>query len=84
MVGEAAAIMAWGMGEGSAYPRLSEIKAPALIANGVSDVMVHAYNSYAMSQRLPDARLILYPDAGHGFLFQYAAEFGRQVNEFLR
>jgi pimeloyl-ACP methyl ester carboxylesterase len=81
---QAAAIAAWAMGKGSAYPRLSEITAPALVANGANDVMIHAYNSYAMSQRLRRAHLLLYPDAGHGFLFQYADHFGRQVNEFLR
>lgn len=81
---QAGAIAAWGMGKGSSHARLSEIRAPTLVANGVRDVMVHAYNSYVMSQRMPDARLVLYPDAGHGFLFQYPAEFGRQVNDFLR
>ena len=80
---QAAAIGAWGMGKGSAYARLPELKVPALVANGAGDVMVHAYNSYVMSQRMPNARLLLYPDAGHGFLFQYADHFGRQVNEFL-
>lgn len=81
---QAGALAAWGMGKDSAYKRLGEITAPALVANGSSDVMVHAYNSYAMWLRLPDARLILYPDSGHGFLFQYADAFGRAVNEFLR
>jgi pimeloyl-ACP methyl ester carboxylesterase len=81
---QAGAIAAWAGGKGAAYPRLAEIKAPALVANGVNDVMVHAYNSYAMSQRLPRAMLLLYPDSGHGFLFQYPEHFGRQVNEFLR
>lgn len=81
---QAGAIAAWGAGQGAAYPRLAEIRAPALVANGNADVMVHAYNSYVMSQRLPNAQLLLYPDAGHGFLFQYPEHFGRQVNEFLR
>jgi pimeloyl-ACP methyl ester carboxylesterase len=81
---QAGAIAAWGMGKGAAYPRLSEITAPVLVANGAHDVMVHAYNSYAMAQKLPNARLVLYPDAGHGFLFQHAQGFGREVNEFLR
>jgi len=81
---QAAAIAAWGTGQGSSYQRLGEITAPALVANGVHDVMVHAYNSYAMVQKMPDARLLLYPDAGHGFLFQVPEHFGRQVNEFLR
>jgi len=81
---QAGAIAAWAMGKASAYPRLAEITAPVLVANGAHDVMVHAYNSYAMSQKLPNARLVLYPDAGHGFLFQYAEAFGREVVEFLR
>lgn len=81
---QAGAIAAWAAGKPSAYTRLAEITAPVLVANGAHDVMVHAYNSYAMSQKLPNARLVLYPDAGHGFLFQHAQAFGREVVEFLR
>jgi hypothetical protein len=33
---------------------------------------------------MPNSQLLLYPDAGHGFLFQYAEHSGRQVNDFLR
>lgn len=81
---QAGAIAAWGMGKNSAYPRLAEITAPVLVANGVHDVMISAYNSYAMVQKLPNAQLVLYPDSGHGFLFQYPETFARQVVEFLR
>lgn len=81
---QAGAIAAWGMGHNSAYARLADIGAPVLVANGAHDVMVHAYNSYAMAMRLPQAQLVLYPDAGHGFLFQVPEAFGRQVVEFLR
>jgi len=80
---QAAAIGAWGAGKSSAYDRLHEIKAPTLVANGVHDIMTHAYNSYVISQRVPSAQLILYPDAGHGFLFQYPKQFGKHVLEFL-
>jgi pimeloyl-ACP methyl ester carboxylesterase len=80
---QAAALMAWGAGSDAAYPRLNEIRQPVLIANGTNDIMVHAYNSYVMSQRLPNGQLMLYPKSGHGFLFQYAELFGRHVNEFL-
>ncbi len=80
---QAGAIAAWAMGKNSAYTRLAEIAAPVLVANGVHDVMIHAYNSYAMAQKLPNAQLVLYPDSGHGFLFQYPDQFGRQVNDFL-
>jgi hypothetical protein len=39
--------------------------------------------SYALFQQLPDARLILYPDSGHGALFQYSDEFVREGLQFL-
>lgn len=81
---QAGAIAAWGMGQDSSYARLAEITVPVLVANGVHDVMVHAYNSYAMTQKLPNGQLVVYPDAGHGFLFQVPEAFGRLVVEFLR
>ena len=81
---QAGAIAAWGQGRDSAYARLGEIGIPVLVANGTQDVMVHAYNSYAMVQKLLDGTLVLYPDAGHGFLFQVPERFGRQVVDFLR
>ena len=36
----------------------------------IRDVMVPAYSAYVISQEAPDVKLILYPDAGHAFLFQ--------------
>jgi hypothetical protein len=54
------------------------------VANGAHDVLIHAYASYAMSQRLPNGKIILYSDAGHGFLFQHHADLAREVAEFLR
>jgi pimeloyl-ACP methyl ester carboxylesterase len=68
----------------SALPRLGEITIPVLVSNGTHDIMVHAYNSYILSQHLPDAQLILYPRSGHGFLFQHAEAFAKHVCEFLR
>ena len=68
----------------SLLPRLSQIEIPVLVANGRHDVMVPTYASYAMAQALPDARLIIYPDAGHGFLFQHAESFARDLRLFLR
>jgi pimeloyl-ACP methyl ester carboxylesterase len=66
------------------WDRLDELTVPVVVANGSHDVMIHAFASYAMSQRLPNAKVILYSDAGHGFLFHRADEFGREVFEFLR
>lgn len=65
------------------YPRLAEVQQPVLLANGVHDVMVPAYNSFAASERIPNAQLILYPASGHGFLFQLIEQFSRDVHNFL-
>ena len=81
-----AAIRNWSGGvEGGdqAYAELEQITHPVLVANGNHDVMIPTVNSFILSQRLPNAELHIYPDAGHGFLFQYAAEFASLVNEFL-
>ena len=64
-------------------PRLGELKLPILVANGVSDVMVPAYGSYVISQEAPNAKLVLYPDAGHSFLFQYINDFAGEIEPFL-
>jgi pimeloyl-ACP methyl ester carboxylesterase len=77
------ALITYTAGEGATIERLGEIHQPTLVANGHHDVMVHAYNSYLMSQQLPSATLVLYPDAGHGFLFQLAKDFGQLVTQFL-
>jgi pimeloyl-ACP methyl ester carboxylesterase len=78
------AIQAWGVPEGERYARLKQIRQPVLVANGANDIMVPTVNSFILSQRLPNASLILYPDSGHGFLFQYAELFVEHVSRFLR
>jgi pimeloyl-ACP methyl ester carboxylesterase len=77
------ALIAWGEGD-SAYNHLSEIKQPVLVANGSNDVMVPTINSFTMAQLLPNAQLIVYPDSGHGFLFQYPDLFVDHALRFLR
>jgi pimeloyl-ACP methyl ester carboxylesterase len=76
-----AAISSFGTG---VWDQLGDLTLPVLVANGAHDVMIHAFASYAMSQRLPNAKVILYSDAGHAFLFQHAEEFGHEVLRFLR
>nr|WP_139316127.1 alpha/beta fold hydrolase [Cellulosimicrobium sp. CUA-896] len=63
---------------------LGTLATPTLVVNGVHDVMIPAYASFAMAQRLPHARTILYGDAGHGVLFQHPEAFSRDVLDFLR
>lgn len=76
--------MAAGSAEGSLLPRLGGIRHPVLVANGRHDIMVPTYASLAMAQALPDARLVVYPDSGHGFLFQHADAFADELLRFLR
>jgi pimeloyl-ACP methyl ester carboxylesterase len=45
--------------------------------------MVPTVNSYLLAGHLPNARLSIYPEAAHGFLFQYPHEFAAEVNAFL-
>ncbi|GJD64043.1 alpha/beta fold hydrolase [Methylobacterium frigidaeris] len=63
--------------------RLGGLAMPVLVANGVADVMIPAYRSYVIAREAPDAKLVLYPDAGHGFLFQHIADFTAEIGRFL-
>src|SRR5262249_3700546 len=78
-----AAIARWGIPDTSALERLSAITQPTLVANGDDDPMMLTPNSELLAARLPNARLRIYPDAGHGFLDQYPQEFGDEVSAFL-
>ena len=51
--------------------------------NGSTDVMVPTVNSYILQQNLPNAELIIYPDANHGSFFQYPELFVSQADQFL-
>ena len=54
-----------------------------LVANGDNDRMVPTENSADLARRIPDSELVIYPDAGHGGIFQYHREFVPQALEFL-
>jgi pimeloyl-ACP methyl ester carboxylesterase len=74
------AIHRWGL----ARPQdLSVIQQPVLIANGDDDRMVPTQNSADMARRLPNAELVIYPDAGHGGIFQFHEQFVPTALEFL-
>jgi pimeloyl-ACP methyl ester carboxylesterase len=62
---------------------LAVIRQPVLVANGDHDRMVPSDNSTDLARRLPDARLKVYPDAGHGGIFQYHDEFVDEALTFL-
>ena len=62
---------------------LSVIHQPVLVANGESDRMVPTRNSVDLARRLPDADLVVYPDAGHGGIFQFHGQFVEHALAFL-
>lgn len=74
------AIKAWG--RQSPQP-LDKLQLPVLVVNGDHDIMVPTSNSATLVDRIPGARLILYPDAGHGGIFQYHDAFIAEVQKFL-
>lgn len=74
------AIREWGL---SAPDDLSAIQRPVLVANGEHDLMVASSHSTDMARRLPNARLVIYPDSGHGGVFQHHRAFVQTVLDFL-
>src|SRR5277367_1546406 len=77
------AFRAWEHFTGERFAKLGKITQPCLVVNGVFDNMIPVRNSYMLSEHLPNAMLLTYPDAGHGSLFQFHKSFVRQVSLFL-
>jgi len=77
------AVCDWGIPNHAALERVSAIKAPVFVANGDSDRMILPHFSYLLAGLIPQAKLKIYNDAAHGFLFQHHAEFAADVNAFL-
>ena len=83
MAAQSAAIADWREVRGQRFAELRSITPPTLVVNGSKDVMIPTINSYWLSQHIPNAQLIIYPDAGHGSLFQYPELFLAHVRIFL-
>jgi pimeloyl-ACP methyl ester carboxylesterase len=62
---------------------LSPITQPTLVVNGDEDIIVPTVNSYILQQHIPNAQLILYPDANHGSFYQYPDLFVAHASMFL-
>ena len=78
------AVCAWGIPNHSLLERVSAIDLPVLVAIGDSDPMILPRYSYLLAGLLPNARLTIYPDSAHGFLFQHHDRFAADVHAFLR
>ncbi|AKU94536.1 Hydrolase, alpha/beta fold family [Labilithrix luteola] len=80
-----AAVDEWGRALPGAerFAYLAQITQPTLVVEGKNDVVVYTINSFLLQQHLPNAELVLYPDASHGSLFQFPELFVEHVNGFL-
>jgi pimeloyl-ACP methyl ester carboxylesterase len=77
------AVLGWAQPAPGALDELKSITQPVLIAQGEKDIPVPVKNAVNMSENIPNARLVVYPDAGHAALFQYADLFVKEALDFL-
>lgn len=80
---QAKALISWCATPDPEHAILHAIRQPTLVASGSKDTMLPASNAYAMFKELSNAQLILYPDSGHGALFQHHEMFVGHVRAFL-
>lgn len=77
------AIETWTLGTDPAGRRIGRIASQTLVADGTDDAIVPVANDYALTRAIPRSRLVLYPGAGHGFMFQDRVAWTEAVDEFL-
>jgi pimeloyl-ACP methyl ester carboxylesterase len=77
------AVCAWGIPNHSLLERVGAIDLPVFVAGGDLDPMILPGYSHLLAGLLPNARLSIYPDSAHGFLFQHHSRFAADVNAFL-
>jgi pimeloyl-ACP methyl ester carboxylesterase len=77
------AIGKWGAQREGSYDYLKTINQPALVVNGNKDLIIHTINSFILQQNIPNAQLIIYPDASHGAPYQYPQLFVKHATLFL-
>ena len=77
------AVCTWGIPDHALLQRVTAIDVPVFVANGDSDPMILPRYSCLLAGLIPHARVKIYPDSAHGFLFQHYAEFAADVQAFL-
>jgi pimeloyl-ACP methyl ester carboxylesterase len=77
------AIIRWCAEPDPDHASLKAIRQPTLIVHGSDDTMFPSINAYQMFKNMSSATLIIYPDSGHGALFQYPETFVSHVETFL-
>jgi len=80
---QASAETDWWYGHDAAGREIARIPAPTLVADGTEDQLDPAVNDRTLARLIPRSRLVLYPGAGHAFLFQDQSRFAALVGSFL-
>lgn len=83
ITGQEHALTQWFEGADPAGPEAARISIPTLVADGTDDVLDPVVNDRTLARLINGSELVLYPDAGHGFLFQDSAAFVPRVESFL-
>jgi pimeloyl-ACP methyl ester carboxylesterase len=83
MKAQRAAVVEWSKTKGERYAELAAITQPTLVVHGRYDIMQPPINAYTLAQRIPRAQLVIYPDSGHGAIFQYPGLFADHAARFL-
>jgi pimeloyl-ACP methyl ester carboxylesterase len=77
------ALQQWLSGDDPSGPGVTALKVPTLVADGAVDQLDPVANDQSLATSIPNAQLVVYPDAGHAFLFQDAVAFVPRVQRFL-
>ena len=77
------AVGKWIEPKADALAYLKSIRQPVLIAQGSDDAIIPTAHSLTLQHELPDAQLIVYPDSGHGSIYQYPELFVTHATLFL-
>ena len=77
------AIGKWISSDENALAYLKSIKQPTLVVQGSNDVIIPTAHSVTLQQHLPNAELVIYPDANHGSIYQYPDRFVAHAEQFL-
>jgi len=80
---QAGAVSDWWDGTDAAGRKIARIPVPTLISDGTGDELDPVANDHTLARLIPRSRLVLYPDAGHGFLFQEGTRFAALIESFL-
>ena len=82
--GELTAVLGWAQPDPAGFARATTVTTPVLIIAGKNDLLVPIVNEVNLYKALPNSRLLLLPDAGHGVMFQYPELFVQEAANFLK